>query len=51
MTRFLRAALLALPLIFTPALTMAAAQACCCCQDHVCCDCCDQGCDDCCCKA
>jgi hypothetical protein len=50
MTRFLRAALLALPLLLTPALTMAAAQACDCCQDHACCDCCDKGCDNCCCK-
>jgi hypothetical protein len=43
MTRFLRAALLVLPLIFTPALTMAA-QTCCCCQDEACCACCDNGC-------
>ena len=49
MIRFLRAALLVLPLILTPAVTIAAAEACCC-QDHVCCDCCDKGCDDCCCK-
>ena len=50
MTRFLRAALLVLPLIFSPALTVAAAPGCDCCQDHVCCDCCDNGCADCCCK-
>jgi hypothetical protein len=49
MTRFLRAALLVIPLVFTPAVTMAASPTCCC-QDHVCCDCCDEGCTDCCCK-
>jgi hypothetical protein len=48
MTRFLRAAILMLPLILTPAVTIAADV--CCCQDHACCDCFDKGCDDCCCK-
>ena len=45
MARFVRAALLVIPLVFTPALTIAASPTCCCCQDQVCCD----GCTDCCC--
>jgi hypothetical protein len=51
MTRFLRAALLVLPLVFTPVMTMAAQTCCDCCSGHTCCDsCCEKGCDDCCCK-
>jgi hypothetical protein len=47
MSRLLRIALFALPLILTPTLTLAAGHTCCCCQDHVCCD---DACAGCCCK-